>query len=253
MSPGPRGTFELLPAIDMRGGRVVRLSQGDFTRETAYDDDPVAVASRFAAQGATWIHVVDLDGARAGEPRQLERAAAIVAETHGRASVEIGGGLRTIEAVAGALGTGAARVAVGTAALRDPQFAQSLVERYGADRIVASIDIRDGLALGEGWRAGAAGVPAVEAIERLAASGIETFEVTAIERDGLLEGPDVALLRSLVELDLGRIIASGGVSSVDDVLAVQAAGCGGAIIGRAIYEGRIDLGRLVDILRDANR
>ena len=118
---------------------------------------------------------------------------------------------------------------------------------------MASIDIRDGLALGDGWREGASGVPAVEAIERLAASGIETFEVTAIDRDGLLEGPDVALLRSLVELDRGRIIASGGVSSVDDVLAVQAAGCGGAIIGRAIYEGRVDLGRLVDILRDANR
>jgi phosphoribosylformimino-5-aminoimidazole carboxamide ribotide isomerase len=237
----------------MRGGQVVRLQQGDFDRETAYDSDPVAVASRFALQGATWIHVVDLDGARVGEPRQLELAAAIVAETHGRARVEVGGGLRTIEAVAGALGTGAARVAVGTAALRDPQFAVSLVERYGADRIVASIDIRDGLALGEGWREGAAGVPAVVAIERLAARGIETFEVTAIERDGLLEGPDVALLRSLVALDLGRIIASGGVSSVDDVLAVQAAGCGGAIIGRAIYEGRVDLGRLVDILHDANR
>jgi phosphoribosylformimino-5-aminoimidazole carboxamide ribotide isomerase len=247
------GAFEVLPAIDLRGGQVVRLEQGDFARETAYDGDPVAVAARFATVGATWLHVVDLDGARAGEPRQLELAAAIVAETHGRAQVEVGGGLRTPAAVAGALGTGAARVAVGTAALRDPSFAADLVQRYGAERIVASIDIRDGLALGDGWRAGAPGVPAGDAIETLAASGIDTFEVTAIERDGSLEGPDLALLRSLVALDRGRIIASGGISSIEDVLAVQAAGCVGAIVGKAIYEGRIDLARLLATLRDANR
>lgn len=253
MSTDHRGTFEVLPAIDLRGGQVVRLRQGDFARETTYGGDPVAVASRFATLGASWLHVVDLDGARAGEPQQLGLAASIVAEVHGRAHVEVGGGLRTAEAVAGALGTGAARVTLGTAALRDPSFAQELVARYGPDRIAASIDIRDGLALGEGWREGSPGVPVIEAIERLAASGIETFEVTAIERDGLLEGPDVPLLRALVDLGLGRIIASGGVSSIDDVLAVQAAGCGGAIVGRAIYEGRVDLGRLVSILRDANR
>jgi phosphoribosylformimino-5-aminoimidazole carboxamide ribotide isomerase len=247
------GAFELLPAIDLRGGQVVRLQQGDFARETAYDGDPVAVAARFAALGATWLHVVDLDGARAGEPRQLELAAAIVAETHGRAHVEVGGGLRTAVAVAGALGTGAARVAIGTAALRDPGFASDLVRRYGPERVVASIDVREGLALGEGWRQGAAGVPAADAIERLAATGIDTFEVTAIERDGSLEGPDLALLRSLVGLGLGRIIASGGISSIEDVLAVQAAGCGGAIVGKAIYEGRVDLARLLDTLRDATR
>jgi phosphoribosylformimino-5-aminoimidazole carboxamide ribotide isomerase len=249
----PNGTFELLPAIDLRGGQVVRLRQGDFARETAYDGDPVAVASRFAALGATWLHVVDLDGARAGEPRQLELAAAIVAETHGRARVEVGGGLRTAVAVAGALGTGAARVSVGTAALRDPAFVSELVGRYGPERVVVSIDIRDGLALGEGWREGAAGVPAIEAIETLAAVGVDTFEVTAIERDGLLEGPDLALYRSLVALGRGRIIASGGIASIEDVLAVQAVGCGGAIVGKAIYEGRVDLARLLDTLRDANR
>ena len=184
--------FELLPAIDLRGGQVVRLEQGDFTRETAYDVDPVAVARRFAAVGVTWLHVVDLDGARAGEPRQLEVAAGIVAETLGRARVEVGGGLRTAEDVAGALGIGAARAAVGTAALRDPAFARDLVERHGPSRIVGSIDVRDGLALGEGWRPGAAGVPAAEAVGMLADAGIDTFEVTAIERDGSLEGPDLA-------------------------------------------------------------
>ena len=237
--------FELLPAIDLRGGQVVRLDQGDFERETAYDGDPIAVASRFAAIGVTWMHVVDLDGARAGEPRQLEVAASIVAETHGRSRVEVGGGLRTADDVAGALGIGAARAAVGTAALRDPAFARDLIDRYGPTRIVGSIDIRDGMALGEGWRPGAAGVPAVEAIAMLAGAGIDTFEVTAIERDGSLEGPDLELLRSLVALERGRIIASGGVASIEDVLAVQAAGCAGAIVGKAIYEGRIDLRALL--------
>ncbi|HEU0242502.1 MAG TPA: HisA/HisF-related TIM barrel protein, partial [Candidatus Limnocylindrales bacterium] len=132
-------------------------------------------------------------------------------------------------------------------------FASEIVRRYGPERIVVSIDIRDGLALGEGWRQGAAGIPAEEAIETLAAAGVDTFEVTAIERDGSLEGPDLALLRSLVGLERGRIIASGGISSVEDVLAVQAAGCGGAIVGKAIYEGRVDLARLLDTLREANR
>ena len=237
--------FELLPAVDLRGGQVVRLEQGDFARETAYESDPVAVARRFADVGVAWLHVVDLDGGRAGEPRQLEVAARIVAETLGRARVEIGGGLRTAEDVAGVLGIGAARVAVGTAALRDPAFARDLVDRYGAARIVGSIDIRDGLALGEGWRPGAAGVPAGDAIGMLATAGIDIFEVTAIDRDGSLEGPDLALLRSLVALERGRIIASGGVASIEDVLAVQAVGCAGAIVGKAIYEGRIDLRSLL--------
>jgi phosphoribosylformimino-5-aminoimidazole carboxamide ribotide isomerase len=242
-------TFELLPAIDLVGGRVVRLRQGDFAQATTYDDDPPAVASAFARAGAEWLHVVDLDGARAGEPAQLELCAEIVAEVYGRMKVEIGGGLRTAEAVAGALGTGAARAAVGTAVLRNPAFATSLVARHGPARIVASIDVRDGYALGEGWRDGAPGLPAVDAVTMLAAAGIETFEVTAIERDGLLEGPDIALLRGLVKLDAGRIIASGGVSSVSDVIAVQAAGCDGAIVGRALYEGHVDLASLMSMLR----
>jgi len=234
-------TFELLPAIDLRAGRVVRLSQGDFDRETAYDTDPAAVARRFAESGASWIHVVDLDGAVAGEPVQLQLASEIVAETYGQAKVEVGGGLRTAEAVAGALGTGAARAVVGTRALREPSFAGALVARYGHNRIVASIDVRDGEALGEGWLEGTPGVPVLEAVAALAAAGVDLFEVTAIDRDGLLGGADLDLLRRLVALGRGRIIASGGIASIADVIAVQAAGCAGAIVGRAIYEGRVDL------------
>ena len=241
-------TFEILPAIDLSGGRVVRLRQGDFARETAYNDDAVAVARGFADAGATWLHVVDLDGAHDGEPRQLQLVAEIVAEVHGRMRVEVGGGLRTPEAAAGAIGTGASRIAVGTAALHDPAFALTLVARYGPGRVVGSLDVRDGQAYGEGWRLGSPGVPVAEALEMLSAAGIDTFEVTAIDRDGLLGGPDIALLRSLVRLGRGRIIASGGIASLGDVLAVQAAGCAGAIIGRAIYEGRIDVRDVVKAL-----
>ncbi len=237
-------TFELLPAIDLRGGKVVRLRQGDFAQATTYGDDPVTVARRFVDAGATWIHVVDLDGALAGEPVQLQLASEIVAETYGRARVEVGGGLRTPVAVAGALGTGAARVAVGTTALRDPGFAPALVARYGAHRIAVSIDVRDGMAVGEGWQDGAAGIPADDAIAALAAAGVRTFEVTAIARDGLMGGPDLDLLRRLVGAGHGRIIASGGISSIADVIAVQAAGCAGAIVGRALYEGKLDLREL---------
>jgi phosphoribosylformimino-5-aminoimidazole carboxamide ribotide isomerase len=241
-------TFELLPAIDLLGGRVVRLRRGDFADPTAYGDDPLATARGFAASGAAWLHVVDLDGARAGEPRQLQVVATLAGELAGRTHVELGGGLRSAAAVAGALATGISRVAVGTAALGDPSFAARIVERHGSDRIAASIDVRDGLALGEGWRRGAPGLLAADAVALLADAGVTTFEVTAIERDGLLEGPDLPMLRSLVGLGRGRIIASGGIASIGDVLAIQAAGCSGAIVGRALYEGRIDLAALVAAL-----
>ncbi len=250
---GPLAVFELLPAIDIRGGRVVRLRQGDFEREIAYEADPVAVAARFVSQGATWLHVVDLDGARDGEPHQLDIAAEVVAEVHGRARVELGGGLRTAVAVAGAIGTGAARVTVGTGALTDPEFVRAIVGRHGPERVVASIDVRDGVALGEGWRPGAVGLPVTDAVEMLAAAGITTFEVTSIARDGLLEGPDLELLRSLVVLQTGRIIASGGVASIEDVLAVQAIGCAGVIVGSALYEGRFDVSAAMAAVGSAGR
>ena len=243
-------TFELLPAIDLVAGRVVRLRQGDFAQETAYSDDPASVARAFAAAGATWLHVVDLDGARAGEPRQLALVSAIAAAAGLGVRVEAAGGLRTVAAAGAAIDAGASRIAVGTAALREPAFARRLVEVHGAERVVASIDVRDGLALGEGWREGAAGLRADDAVRALADAGVETFEVTAIDRDGLLGGPDLDLLAELVALGRGRIIASGGVSSLDDLAACRAIGCAGAIVGRALYEGRLELTAAVALVRD---
>lgn len=233
--------FEILPAIDLRGGRVVRLRQGDFARETAYDHDPVDIARGFADAGARWLHVVDLDGARSGAPAHGAVIAAIVRAVGARCRVEVAGGLRDEATVAAALGAGAARVVVGTAALRDPAVAGRLVATHGTDHVAVAIDIRDGLAVGDGWSTDASGVDPGEVLLRLADVGVTTFEVTAIERDGLLQGPNLSLYERLVRAGSGSIIASGGVATLDDLRALRACGCAGAIVGRAIYEGRLDI------------
>lgn len=233
--------FELLPAIDLRGGHVVRLQEGDFARETIYGDDPVSVARAFADAGAAWLHVVDLDGARAGRPGQTTIVAAIVAEVGSRMHVEVGGGLRDEASISTVLSAGAERVVIGTAALQQPALVGRLVRRHGPERIVVALDVRAGRAVGEGWRTGAAGSPVVDALTRVTDEGVETLAVTAIERDGLLEGPDLELLGRLVDLGRGRIIASGGIGSTADVMAIRRLGCAGAIVGRALYEGRLDL------------
>ncbi len=231
--------FDVLPAIDLRGGRVVRLRQGDFAQETAYDDDPVAVARRFADAGTTWLHVVDLDGARSGTPAHAEVIAAIVAAVGERTAVEVAGGLRDAASVEAVLAMGAARAVIGTAALRDPDFAGRLVSTLGAARIAVAIDVRDGRAVGHGWAAADAGIDAADAVRTLAAAGVTAFEVTAIEQDGLLRGPDLALYREMVGLGVGDVIASAGIASAADLRAVREVGCRGAIVGRALYDGTL--------------
>lgn len=244
----PDRPFELLPAIDLRGGHVVRLKEGNFARETVYGDDPLSVARAFADIGATWLHVVDLDGARAGQPRQSVVVAAIIAAVEGRVRVQVGGGLRDEGSVAAILDAGAERVVIGTAALSQSGFAERLVRRHGAERIVVALDVRAGNAVGEGWHADAAGSPVVDTLTRLADEGVETVAVTAIERDGLLGGPDLELLGRLVDVGRCRVIASGGIGSTEDVLCVRELGCSGAIVGRALYEGRLDLSATISAL-----
>ncbi len=234
------GSFQIMPAIDLQGGRVVRLRRGRLEQPTVYGDDPLAVATSFAEAGTGWIHVVDLDGA-SGSPVQTGVVQDIVRQVGASVACQVAGGLRDVDAVAGMLEAGAARAVIGTAALQDPGFAGVLVQRFGASRIVAAIDVRHGLALGDAWRSDALGVPMGEAMQRLAEAGVGIFAVTAIDRDGVLRGPDLALLRSAVDLGAGMILASGGISSIEDLLATRAAGASGAIVGRALYEGRIDL------------
>jgi phosphoribosylformimino-5-aminoimidazole carboxamide ribotide isomerase len=241
-------TFEILPAIDVRRGRVVRLQQGEFGRETTYAHDAVETARRYAAAGAAWLHIVDLDGAR-GDTRQEPVVRAVLAGAVG-VRCQVAGGLRTSGAVAAVLAMGAERVVVGTAAVADPSFAARLVAEHGADRIVAALDVRDGRAVGEGWRRGAAGRPVRGALDALAGAGVELFAVTAIARDGLMTGPDLRLLQEMVDASRGAIIASGGIASIADLRAVRDIGCSGAIIGRALYEGTIDLADALRAMAD---
>jgi phosphoribosylformimino-5-aminoimidazole carboxamide ribotide isomerase len=253
-------TFTVYPAIDLRGGRVVRLRQGDFAREQVYSEDPVAVFTRFADAGARWVHVVDLDGALAGGRHQgtaiaaiLTRAAAL-GEPGKRVRVQVAGGLRDREAIDAVLDAGAARVLVGTAALEDPALVARAIETHGPDRIAIALDVRDGTAVGHGWVPGAPGIPVDAALGRLIEVGATTFVVTAIDRDGLLGGPDLDLLGRIVGLTrdatagpaaAANVIASGGISSIADLEAVRALGCSGAIVGRAIYDGDVNLGEAI--------
>jgi len=244
-APGSRrgDPFVLLPAVDLRGGRVVRLLGGDFDRETRYATDPLAVAERFAAAGARWLHVVDLDAARDGRGSAANRAAvrAILARLGGQLACQLGGGIRSRPAAEVWLEAGVRRVVLGTALLRTPALGAELVAAVGVDRVAAALDVRGDRAVGEGWRPDASGVAVEAALEQLAAAGVATFVVTAIDRDGRLAGPDLDLLGRLVRRGRGAIVASGGIRSLDDLAAVAAVGCAGAIVGRALYEGRLDL------------
>ena len=237
----------MIPAIDLRGGRVVRLRQGDFGREDVFGDDPAAIATGFADAGATWIHVVDLDGARAGGRRQgtvITAIANAVQRGAARPRLQVAGGLRSTEAVNEVLALGVDRVVLGTAALTSPELVETALAKHGAERIAVALDVRDGLAVGQGWVPGAAGLPALRVLQTLTAMGVRTFIVTAIERDGLLGGPDLRLLAECLEATAtgdARVIASGGITTIDDLRAVQALGCSGAIVGRAIYDGTLDL------------
>jgi len=240
--------MHLIPAIDLLGGQVVRLAQGDYDRVTTYSDDPVAQARRWVDQGATRLHLVDLDGARAGRPVQSDIIARIVA-TAG-VPCQVAGGLRDAVAVATALATGADRAILGSALVQDPGLGRTLVDRHGPDAIVAAIDVRDGRALGDGWVPGATGTPALDLIAILAAYGVRWFAVTAIARDGLLAGPDLDLLaQAQAAAPDANVIASAGVSSLADITALTERRYAGAIVGRAIYEGTVSLPEALSITR----
>ncbi len=232
--------MELIPAIDLLGGRVVRLARGAYDQVTDYGGDPLAAARRWVAEGAGRLHLVDLEGARAGRPVQADLVARIVAMAG--VPCQVAGGLRDADAVAAALDTGADRVILGSALVRDPGLAGALVARHGTDALVAAVDVRDGQALGDGWVAGARGEPADSLVRRLVDQGVDWFAVTSIARDGLLAGPDLDLLDAARAAAPGaRIIASAGVSTIEDIRTLARRGCAGAILGRALYEGAIGL------------
>lgn len=234
--------FEIIPAIDLRGGRCVRLFQGDYGRETVYGDDPVAMARHWQQLGARRLHVVDLDGARAGAPVQLQLVARMVRAVD--VPVQLGGGLRTIGDIASALDAGVERVVLGTAAIQsdsaDPAtFRRACLEQFGA-RVVLSLDARGGQLAVRGWTE-TTGLDVFSFAHRLRDEGFQRIVYTDISRDGALNGPNVAHIRRLVEIEGLAVIASGGIHRVDDILALVEAGAEAAIVGTALYQGAIDL------------
>jgi len=235
--------IELYPAIDLRSGRVVRLRHGDYATETVYGDDPVAVATAFADAGAGWIHVVDLDAARSGEAVNRAVVTAVAAAVAGRARVQTGGGVRSLDDARALADAGIARVVMGSAAVAEP----ALVDRVAAVMPVAvGLDHRDGRLAVHGWTELSATTVA-QALERFAAA--EAFVVTAIERDGVLAGPDVDGLTEAALLAPGRVIASGGVAGLDDIGALAGVpGLHGVITGTALYEGRFSVGAAIAML-----
>ncbi len=238
--------MELIPAIDLLGGHVVRLSRGAYDAVTEYGDDPVERARDFASQGAERIHIVDLDAAREGRAMQADVIRHIVDAID--VPCQVAGGIRDADAVERALAAGAGRVVLGSALISSSLLARTLIERHGPDRIVAALDVRDGKALGDGWVAGARGTEVIALAQGLADAGLRWFAVTAIARDGQMSGPDLELLEAVRAAVPGAaIIASGGVSSLADIGELAARGFDAAITGRALYEGAFTLPQALQV------
>lgn len=229
----------IFPAIDLRGGRCVRLRQGRPDQETVFSDNPAATARHWGRQGAAWLHVVDLDAALGAGSANSAAVAAIVAAAG--IPVQLGGGLRSAEDIAAAFALGAQRVVLGTVAVSQPEVVQSALQRFGSARIVAGIDSRAGKVAVRGWQE-TSELDALTLALRMKALGIERLVFTDISRDGTLAGPNLDAQRRMAELSGLRIIASGGVSSLDDLRALAAIpGVEGAIVGQALYSGAFTL------------
>jgi phosphoribosylformimino-5-aminoimidazole carboxamide ribotide isomerase len=233
-------SFTLYPAIDMRGGKCVRLLQGDYNQETVYGDSPFDMAKQFADQGAEWIHMVDLDGAKDGKKVNHEHVIRVAKELP--AKVQIGGGIRTIEDVSFYLDNGVDRVILGSAAVSNPNFVREALKGYGGSRVAIGLDARDGFVATEGWLE-TSHIMAADLAKRLVEEGAETFIFTDISKDGMLQGPNVEAIGELARITGKEVIASGGVSSIDDLVTLQIdkRNIAGAIIGKALYTGRFTL------------
>jgi phosphoribosylformimino-5-aminoimidazole carboxamide ribotide isomerase len=241
--------MEIIPAVDIRGGRCVRLYQGDFQRETVFGDDPVAVARSWQDAGATRLHVVDLDGAREGRPanaqviRRLIQAVSI--------PVQVGGGLRDRQSIDSYLEAGAARVVLGTAAVKDPSLLAEAIAEHG-ERIVVAVDARVGMVAIEGWQEETL-LSAAQLMSELAAKGVPRFIYTDALRDGTLQGPDFAAVETVLARVGVPVIYAGGVSSIPDLVRLASLGAEAAIIGQALYTGAVDFQQALKVLSRAPR
>lgn len=232
--------FTIYPAIDMRGGKCVRLLQGDYEKETVYSDSPFEMAARFTAEGAEWIHMVDLDGAKDG--KRVNDEFVIKAARELEVKVQIGGGIRTENDIVHYLENGVERVIIGSVAVSNPEFAIEMIRKYG-ENIAVGIDAKNGYVATHGWL-NTSEIKAVELGKRFADAGAETFIFTDIATDGMLSGPNLEAVREMAEETGKSVIASGGVSSIEDLQKLKAfsmKGVCGAIVGKAIYEGRFSV------------
>jgi phosphoribosylformimino-5-aminoimidazole carboxamide ribotide isomerase len=239
----------LLPAIDILDGKAVRLARGAFEERTVYDDDPVEAARRWVGEGARALHVVDLDGARAGEPVNLDRVRTIAREVH--APVQVGGGLRTIEAVRAAVDAGAARVVLGTAAYLDVDLLDEAVALLGP-RLVVSLDARQGQLALSGWTE-QTDIRLEAVVERLRARGVQRFVYSSIDHDGMLGGPDLDGIQRVARAVRGSFVYSGGVASLDDLrtlAGLRQVNLTGVIVGKALYERRFSVSEGQTALED---
>ncbi len=227
----------LYPAIDVMEGKAVRLIKGDFEAKKVYDEDPLAAASRWVGEGAEQLHVVDLDGARAGEPVNLEHVRRIAGEL--AVPVQLGGGLRTLEAIAAALGAGAERVILGTAAFTDPELLDEALREWPG-KVMVSVDTRGGRVTTAGWTQ-TTDLTAQSVIAALQERGVERVVYTNVDRDGMLEGPDVREVEGIAKSVQGGLVYSGGIGALEDLEGLRALGQAslrGVIVGKALYEGR---------------
>ena len=231
--------FSLYPAIDLKGGQVVRLKRGEMDQATIYADDPAAQARSFIEAGFTWVHMVDLDGAFAGKPANAAAVRAIIAAVPG-AKLQLGGGIRSMETAEAWLDAGVSRIILGSAAVKDPDFARAACRAFPG-RVALGIDARDGMVATEGW-AETSDVSATDLAHRFEDSGAAAVIYTDIARDGMLSGVNVAATAALALAVRLPVIASGGVAGIEDITALRAEGAGieGAILGRALYDGRIE-------------
>ncbi len=239
--------MEIIPAIDLKDGRCVRLYQGDFAQMTVYADDPVAVALNWQAQGAPRLHLVDLDGARAGRPQNIDAILAIARAV--QIPVQLGGGLRNEDDVVAALALGIDRVILGSAAVSDHHLVARLLDRFG-EQIVIGIDARNGMVATDGWTVTSA-IPATTLMRQMATLGARRIIYTDISRDGALSGPNVAALAELIQPDGPAIIASGGIATLDHLRQLARLGVEGAIIGKALYAGAFSLSAAIAAVHPA--
>ncbi len=230
--------MEVMPAIDLRGGRCVRLRQGDFQRETVFSDDPLAMARQWQEQGGLRLHLVDLDGAATGKPAHLAIISSITAALE--IPVQVGGGIRSADTARAWLDAGAERVVIGTAAVRDPNMVQAVCRERGPESIVISIDARDGMVVLQGWTE-ISEISVLELAHRMAELGAARLLYTDIARDGMLTGPDLETNGLLVRETGMAVLASGGVASVQDIQRLASTGVEGVVVGRALYTGAISL------------